>query len=331
MSKIEQLKKQYPNLSISLVDLAKLLDITKSHKYTPVICKIISENFKINEDEEYQRRVNYIKDYLSDFNISSDNLSIDEMWIYKIFLEHFTNGTYDTIYNLMHYGERGLLPTKDILTYKSTNDIKKDITFASLLDNEKNFSNQIVKEFENETWLAIRPLTYSSSIKYGAATKWCTTSRYEKEYFAKYWDRGVLVYFINKKTGYKFAGFKGVKNNDELSFWSAEDNRIDSLDIDCDSYLYDIIKNIFKSNKSNSDLCDLETKSKVSIECKYVLFDDEVSNLHKIVAIEELPEVNHTQQYEVVNLQNIRFENDGYITDTTYLTEEILVSPTMRG
>jgi len=331
MSKIEQLKKQYPTLSFSFVDLAKIIDVTKSHKYTPVICKILSESLTVLEDINYKDRVNHIKRLFEERNVLSNNLTVQEMYIYSILLDRIDSDILETIQDLMEYGERKLLPTKDILKYKSIEEVKRDVNIASLRDSEKNYESQIYKEFENETWVVLRPLTYLASIKYGASTKWCTTSRYEKEYFAKYWDRGVLVYFINKKTGYKFAGYKEIKKSDELSFWNSVDNRIDSLEIECESYLYDIIKNIFKSDKSNSDLCGFELKLEVANECKYILYDS-IKNLHISEPIEEniRMTINADENFTLTNIDYENMIDYGTITDTTYVTNEAFQTPT-RG
>ena len=40
MSRINELKKQYPELNITMFDLMVRLDTTKTHKYLPLMCKI---------------------------------------------------------------------------------------------------------------------------------------------------------------------------------------------------------------------------------------------------------------------------------------------------
>ena len=69
-------------------------------------------------------------------------------------------------------------------------------------------------------------------MKYGSNTKWCTTMDSGK-YFANYSKWGILIYALNKKTGYKFASFKNLNENrdKEFSFWNPADNKIDPLDI----------------------------------------------------------------------------------------------------
>ena len=46
----------------------------------------------------------------------------------------------------------------------------------------KELEGQIIKEYEDEKWVALRPLTFSSSAKYGSSTRWCTTYQKEKNY-----------------------------------------------------------------------------------------------------------------------------------------------------
>jgi hypothetical protein len=131
----------------------------------------------------------------------------------------------------------------------------------------KDLEGQVIKEFEDEKWVILRPLTFSASAKYGSSTRWCTTYQKEKNYFEKYWRKGILVYFINKKTGYKFAGYKGLSGDDEFSFWNSEDNRVDYLDVDADDYLFPIVRRIFKSESTNKNLSSDEIQEQVHKEC----------------------------------------------------------------
>ena len=102
---------------------------------------------------------------------------------------------------------------------------------AEMKSEEKELETQVIKIHEDGEWLLIRPLTFKSSCKYGANTKWCTTTEHNQEYYNKYAKRGVLVYCINKKTGYKVAAFYSLdKNEPEFSYWNQKDTRIDSTD-----------------------------------------------------------------------------------------------------
>ena len=76
-----------------------------------------------------------------------------------------------------------------------------------------------------------------------------------------------MVYFINKQTGYKFAGYKSLKDGDELSFWNAEDSRVDYLNVEADDYLFPIVRKIFKSTSTNKNLSSDEIQEQVHTEC----------------------------------------------------------------
>ena len=102
------------------------------------------------------------------------------------------------------------------------------LSLAELKFNAKQMESQIIKLMDTDEWLVLRPLTYLASKKYGSNTKWCTTSEGNPDYFIKYSSKGVLIYCLNKKTGYKVASFYSLDKNDpEFSFWNQKDDRID--------------------------------------------------------------------------------------------------------
>jgi hypothetical protein len=153
--------------------------------------------------------------------------------------------------------EKNKIPNRDLSTYSSLDSLRKSISLSSLKDIEKELESQIVKEYEDDTWLILKPLTFESSAKYGSSTRWCTTYHGDKSHFVRYWRRGILVYFINKENGYKFAGFKSLDSENELSFWDPSDQRLDFLQLDVNDYLFPIVKKIFSSTETNRDLCTL--------------------------------------------------------------------------
>ena len=163
--------------------------------------------------------------------------------------------------------EKGVIENKDITSYKDIEELGGAITLSMIKENEKELEGQAIKVYEDEKWLAVRPLTFQASLKYGSGTKWCTTYKREKNYFEKYWRTGILVYFINKQTGYKFAGFKELDKGVELSFWNSADSRIDYTQLETDDYLFPIVRKIFKSEDTNKNLCSNEIQEQVHAEC----------------------------------------------------------------
>ena len=47
MSRIDELKKEYPELNITIFDIFKRMDNSKSYKYTALMCKIFSEKYTL--------------------------------------------------------------------------------------------------------------------------------------------------------------------------------------------------------------------------------------------------------------------------------------------
>lgn len=272
MSRLDELKKHYPELNVTIFDMLTRIDTSKSYKYLPLLCKIFGQ--RLNTKKHWPNKVDHssgmleIQATLMNKSISTDGLTDNQMYyIANYIAEHFSTDTYQTLKEFMDYMDKDQIENKDVSTYKDLDDVRGAITLASIKELTKELEGQVIKEFEDDKWLAVRPLTFAASAKYGATTRWCTTYQKEKNYFEKYWRKGILVYFINKITGYKFAGYKGIHDDNEFSFWNAEDSRIDYLDVDADDYLFPIVRKIFKSNATNKNLCSDEIQQQVHDEC----------------------------------------------------------------
>jgi hypothetical protein len=270
MSRLDELKKQYPELNVSLFDIMTRMDQSKSYKYIPLMCKIFGKRFNVKEMYSKNELAQISLDFQSNMmsrGISTDGLTDNQMYFIRNLCDNFNDETYHTLIEFMEHMENGRIEKNDVTSYKNIDDLRSAITLASMKEWNKELEGQVIKEYEDDKWVILRPLTFSASMKYGASTKWCTTYKKEKQYFEKYWRQGVLVYFINKVTGYKFAGFKDLDNKNEISFWNPEDLRIDYLEIDVDDYLFPTVKKIFKSELSNKNLCSEEIQEQVHEEC----------------------------------------------------------------
>ena len=291
MSRIDELKKQFPELNITMFDLFKRIDTSNTYKYFPILCKILGVRFNIKHNYGTNRqRLDEAKldlhSSLLDRGISTDNLTDNELFALYNLTDYLVTDHLTTIKDFIRYMDKNLIENKDVTSYSTIDDLRAGITLASMKEFNKDLEGQVIKEFEDEKWLVVRPLTFQASSKYGATTRWCTTYKRDKHYFKKYWEKGILVYFINKQSGYKFAGYKGLKNDDDFSFWNSEDSRVDYLNVEADDYLYSIVKQIFKSDKTNKDLCSEEVSNQVIKEC-----NDDVKRLYSEPQVEEI-EVN---------------------------------------
>ena len=117
---------------------------------------------------------------------------------------------------------------------------------------KKKRTNEI---FRDSRWLIIKPLTLAASIKYGYNSKWCTSSKENPLTFYKYSKEGILLYIIERKTDIKWAVFWEIDENGnkrEMSWWNAEDDRLDSMLVAIPDYIMSVIKNhIFLESKPN--------------------------------------------------------------------------------
>lgn len=274
MSRIDELKKQFPELNMTMFDLFKRIDTSSTYKYFPLLCKVLGKKFNLQYqyDNDRERMDNLkleIHDSLLSRGVSTEGLTDNELYSLQYLTDYYNNDMLLTIKDFIRLMDKKQIENNDVTTYSTIDDLRAAITLASIKELTKELEGQVIKEYEDDKWLVVRPLTFQASAKYGASTRWCTTYQKEKQYFEKYWQYGILVYFINKVTGYKFAGYKSLKDGDELSFWNAEDNRVDYLNVDADDYLFPIVRRILGSNKTNKELCSTEIQNQVMNECGY--------------------------------------------------------------
>jgi hypothetical protein len=271
MSRLDELKKEYPQLNISLFDLMVRLDTSKSYKYLALFCKLFNKKFDFDsqffDKEDRAKGVLQLNSRLIERGISTNGLNEEQMFVLTTLSDFWDDGIFTTIKDFIYYIDINQIENKDVTSYKDIDDLRNAINIATMKELDKGIENQVIKEFEDDKWVIVRPLTFSASIKYGSNTRWCTTYQKEKNYFERYWRQGILVYFINKKTGYKFATFKSISDKNDISFWNAEDSRVDFLTLDIDDYLFPIIKRILNSEHSNKNLCSDEIQQQVHKEC----------------------------------------------------------------
>jgi len=268
MSRLDELKKQYPELNVTFLDVLTRLDSSKSYKYLPLFCKIFGKRFNIKKEfiNSFSEIKSESESNLINRGISTNDLSDNELYVYYTLSDFFPIENFFTIKEFMYYMEKNQIDNKDVTSYSTIDELRGAITLASIKEWNKELEGQVIVEHEDDTWVCVRPLTFSSAVKYGAGTRWCTTYQKEKNYFERYWRQGILVYFINKKTGYKFAGFRDLTNK-EMSFWNAADNRVDYLDLEICDYMFSTVRIIFSSNMSNKNLSSNKIQEQVHNEC----------------------------------------------------------------
>lgn len=272
MSRIKQIKTA-PENNINLFKLFSLLVPEKKDKYTETLLRIVKNTPKI--DNHLLEVKEILKREFSIGEVEFDYLEkLELMFFYRI-LDMFNSTDLRSFRKFCEFNERGLIKQNDLSRYNSFDEIMNSLSIAELSSDIKDLEKQVKVLFENDEWVLVRPLTYLSSKKYGSNTKWCTTSENNPDYFLKYSKKGVLIYCINKITGYKVASFYSLQKDDpEFSFWNQKDNRIDSLETELTDELRRIILE--------------ESKGKGAKTNRFLLSDDERMKEDKLLKQFEL-------------------------------------------
>ena len=277
-----------PENNINLFKLfSKLVPENKS-KYTETLLRIVKKTPGL--DGHLSDVKSRLETELGLSEISLNGLTTMEMlFLYRI-LEMFNFSDLKSFIKFCELNERGLIKQNDLSRYDSFDEILNSLSLAEMVADHKELEKQVKVIFENDEWLLVRPLTYLSSNKYGSNTKWCTTTENNPEYFLKYSKRGVLIYCINKKTGYKVASFYSLDKNDpEFSFWNQKDNRVDSLDTELTDELRRVIYEESKGNgaKTNRFLLSDEERIKEEELLKKYYVDVKQVVMNQPVPVEE--------------------------------------------
>lgn len=240
MVRKNEIEKQNPLLGMSILDI--LGKMFPDPKYVSLFVNIMRKEINRPTQSEwgevfYDRgvKINRLT------SITAGGISLLELMVIR---EIFALDYIPQMDRFISLYERNLILKRDLSEYSSFDDLQTQISVASLRAITKDMEKEIKKIHEDDEWLVLMPLSYESSQKYGANTKWCTASAEYPTHFYRYVRSGCLIYCINKISGLKVAAFydKGV---DGLSFWNSKDSRIDSFISGMPSYIMDIMRPYF--------------------------------------------------------------------------------------
>ena len=246
MSLIKDLKSKTEN-TVNIVDVASLVCPKDKSKYVDLLLRIMGSTENANDYKNIL--MNNLK---KDFNISTDETKnftcIQLIIIDKFFRELFDAKDLKNFIKFCEYNERGLIEDNDLSRLNKFEPLVKLVEQAEARIIEKEMEKQVIKIYEDSEWLVLKPLTYESSKKYGAGTKWCTTSEGDSSHFNRY-GKGMLIYCIDKKS--KVACYKDLGGS-EFSFWNQIDNKIESLDSDLSMEALKAIRDHVKTCKTGN-------------------------------------------------------------------------------
>ena len=234
MSRLNELRKHNPQWTKNLIDYIEIVLKDSKTKYVELFVNLLKNRIK-NEPYQFEGWREELVEYGIERSIVDSFNDLELMYFSRCIQNFIPRHELDTFKQFINLNEKNLIDNKDITTIKSFSELNDLVSLADIKNWSKELESQVIIELDNpETgWLLLRPLTFESSKKYGSATKWCTTERNSPNYFYRYY-RNILVYCINRKTGYKVAMNHVVYDN-ETSFWNATDQRVDSLLTELDS------------------------------------------------------------------------------------------------
>jgi hypothetical protein len=274
MSRIDELKKQHKDLALNDLDLMKMTMPDQAIKYVEVLAKLAKSKYKEitaahdGEDNLRTACLSALAGWGIDYNYL-ETLETPVLWMLWNRMETLLGqNNFKLFIKFANLNERGLISNNDVTSYKSFNEIEQAVSLAEIKLIDKELEKQIIKVHEDDEWLLLKPLSLEASMKYGASTKWCTTMD-KGTYFARYSRWGILIYALNKKTGYKFASFKNLDRDrdNEFSFWNPADHKIDPLDThEIPIEIISIIRNEININRvTNKSLMDEAAQKKLYI------------------------------------------------------------------
>jgi len=250
MTKTKELSINNPILNVNLIDFLRFIDPSGKSKYVDLMYRLFIGKRLSVETNSKEVFVNRLKDY----GLSSDklkNYDVQSLTLFYYFFDLFVNQRdYVLIKELCELQDRKLLNI-DLGQIKSFEDLSNTVTLHSIKKYLKDSEKSIKIIHRDNKWLALKPLSLQSSMKYGGGTKWCTTSP-DGYQFYRYSKNGILIYIINLETGNKYGFFHStIHSEPETSFWNTIDQRVDSMETEIDGYVLDVIRNDIKMKITN--------------------------------------------------------------------------------
>jgi hypothetical protein len=246
MSRIDELKKQHPIYAMSAIDIYKMISPNQTNKYVEMLIKL-DKNEPKYRDEHRSEMIQVMVGWGIDYNYL-ETFDLETLsFVFNILGNLMSPSRISAFTKFASLNERKLIENNDVTSYSSWDEIGQAVSLADVKLLDKKLEKQIKKVYEDNTWISLRPLSLEASMKYGANTKWCTTTE-SGQYYARYSARGILIYNINKKTGYKVACFKNLDPNhdNEFSWWDVTDKKIEALESEAPSVVLEAIRNEIK-------------------------------------------------------------------------------------
>ena len=249
--KLKKLKLENQEYNLSILDLLRLIDPSKTGKFMTIL---------LNELKFYNKSVPLGHRDITRLSNQIETYNVIHEELLGVLIECL--GGTDIINDLEKFEvlcDEGLVSVIDIQEYKSLGELSLAVIDAEEKRKDKDSSPQKEIVFDHPDYLILKPLNEFASKKYGASTKWCTSSRDPKTFY-QYSEKGVLIYILPKNDNSKWAVYYDIHVN-ELSWWNTKDILTDGYLVDLPEKLKkDVLKYILNETNPNGHYFDEKTK-----------------------------------------------------------------------
>jgi len=249
--KLKKIKLENKEYNLSILDLLRFLDPSKTGKFMTIL---------LNELKFYNKSVPLGARNIRLLNHPIKTLNVVHEEVLEILIDCL--GGSDVINDLEKFEvlcEENLISIKDIQEYKSLGEVSLAVIDAEERRKDKDCLPHKEIVLDHPDYLILKPLNVFASKKYGASTKWCTSSR-EPQTFYQYSEKGILIYILSKTNNSKWAVYYDMDLK-ELSWWNIKDILTDGYLVDLPEELKkQILSYILNENHPNTHYFNNKTK-----------------------------------------------------------------------
>ena len=218
MSKVDELRQQYPSISKITFDKFVIGDKTPTKKYLEYFLKM----WFYKNETGCPKSTKQLIDLVNKFDEYLPYIEIKD-----IHARFYLN--YTTLNSIVERAEQ----------------IKEEKTFIK--------EDHVIIYNETETYILLKPKTHRGSLRYGAGTKWCTSSKKDETTFNGYVNRGLLIYVIRKDNlndpNYNKIAlnleYSETPYNSIIDIFTASDIRVSTDHLAAKGWTYDEIRDVF--------------------------------------------------------------------------------------
>ena len=155
----------------------------------------------------------------------------------------YLEGDIDDVITMLKYFDKhnSQLEKKDINQYESTSELFKAIRPIQEKEHQKVMESQVDRVYEDDKFVVVRPKTYEASCKYGANTKWCTSSQ-DDQHFKRYTSDGQQLYYIINKANSTNKNYSKVAihfdSGGYAKYWDSQDSQMNEREIGVLNYAF---------------------------------------------------------------------------------------------